>query len=212
MNIHDIQSLPFIPSIHHWLQRLDRGVLVKHCSVEPKDGSLSPRIANNLLPYLWILDNLFGGKNSQPGVGALTPHFGRYVPRQRKKWGAPERARAWNCRAPERAREWNCRAPERVWAWKWGCLWNWLCRMRLAGANPGALPEHFAFGLAAVSQLWDEWLECKKKKIENDSLALLVLYSSQVYRSHFVFLNLVKPGHRKLTWVDLSQWKIFRKI
>ena len=63
MNIHHIQSLPFIPSIHHWLQRLDRGVLVKHCSVEPKDGCSSPRIANNLLPYLWILDNLFGKKN-----------------------------------------------------------------------------------------------------------------------------------------------------
>ena len=62
INIHDIKSLPFIPSIHHWLQRLDRGVLVKHCSVEPKDGSSSPRIANKLLPYLWILDNLFGGR------------------------------------------------------------------------------------------------------------------------------------------------------
>ena len=29
------------------------------------------------------------------GGGALTPHFGRYVPRQSKKWGAPELAGAW---------------------------------------------------------------------------------------------------------------------
>ena len=93
-----------------WSWRIGKALL---CGT--KDGSLSPRIANNLLPYLWILDNLFGEKKSQPGGGggALNPHFGRYVPRQRKKWGAPERARAWNCRAPERAREWNCRAPER---------------------------------------------------------------------------------------------------
>ena len=68
MNIHDIQSLPFIPSIHHWLQRLDRGVLVKHCSVEPKDGSSSPRIANNLLPYLWIWITCLGKKIRTPAV------------------------------------------------------------------------------------------------------------------------------------------------
>ena len=70
MNIHDIQSLRFIPSIHHWSQRLVRGVLVKHCSLDRKDGRSSPRIANNLLQYLWILDNLFGRrKKIAPGVG-----------------------------------------------------------------------------------------------------------------------------------------------
>ena len=48
MNIHDIQSLRFIPSIHHRLQRLVRGVLVlKHWSLDRKAGSSSPRIANN---------------------------------------------------------------------------------------------------------------------------------------------------------------------
>ena len=66
MNIHDIQSLRFIPSIHHWLQRLVRGVFVKHWTVEPKYGSSSPRMANILLPYLWILDNLFGKKIRHP--------------------------------------------------------------------------------------------------------------------------------------------------
>ena len=80
MNIHDIQSLPFIPSIHHWLQRLDRGVLVKHCSAEPKDGSSSPHIANNLLPYLWILDNLFGRKKkSPPGRRAFCVIFEKWA-------------------------------------------------------------------------------------------------------------------------------------
>ena len=78
MNIHDIQSLRFIPSIHHWLQRLVRGVLVKHCSVDPKVGRSSPRIANNHLPYLWILEkNLFGKKKIAPRYAtiSLVPDF-----------------------------------------------------------------------------------------------------------------------------------------
>ena len=78
MSIHDIQSLPFTPSIHHGLQRLDRGILVKHCSVEPKDGSSSPRIANNLLPYLWILDNLFGRRTKIASRGVFHQAFSQW--------------------------------------------------------------------------------------------------------------------------------------
>ena len=57
--------------------------------------------------------------------GVLTPNFGRYVPRQGEKWGAPDRIRAWKCWAPERARgarAWKCRALERArWARVWIC-------------------------------------------------------------------------------------------
>ena len=57
------------------------------------------------------------------GVGGLTPHFGRYVPRQSEKLGAPEGARAWN----GGLRSWLV---GRVWL----ALWP--------AANPG-LPERW---------------------------------------------------------------------
>ena len=36
---------------------------------------------------------------------------------------------------------------------KWGFP-ELTCRTRLAGCNPGALPDRFTFGLAAVNQPW----------------------------------------------------------
>ena len=47
-----------------------------------------------------------------PGEGALTPHFGRYVPRQSEEWAAPERVRTWKCGSPERAQAWKWGSPE----------------------------------------------------------------------------------------------------
>ena len=51
-----------------------------------------------------------------------------------------------------------------------GGLRNWLYRTRLAGTlagryNPGALPERFAFGLAAVNRPWAAMNGLKFKEI-----------------------------------------------
>ena len=63
---------------------------------------------------------LLSGPWARGGGGVLTPYVGRYVPRQKWKNGAPERAREIErekCGAPERARELErekCGAPERA--------------------------------------------------------------------------------------------------
>ena len=71
------------------------------------------------------------------GGGGFTPDFRWYVPRQSEKWGSPERA--W-------ARKWGSPELTLIVGHVWLALWPF--------ANRRALPERFAFGLAAVSWPW----------------------------------------------------------
>ena len=87
--------------------------------------------------------------------GVLTPNFGRYVPQQSEKWGAPDRARAWKCRALEwawGARAWKCRSPELTAGCLWLALWP--------AANPGAPQQSEkceALEQAERARAWKYW-------------------------------------------------------
>ena len=118
---------------HAWKIAYHSLTSVKHC------GGLERNtlVIWNVRSLYVIMSNTEIILNSAPGGGGgghspVTPHLGRYnyVPRQSENWGLRRELELEN---------WDFR--------------NWLCRTRLAGAlaaNPEALPELKAFGLAEV--------------------------------------------------------------
>ena len=91
------------------------------------------------------------------GGGGTHPKFGRYVPWQSEKWGAPEQLE-WKMRGSGARSRVKMRVSGTDFV---GCVWLALW----PAANPRALPECFAFGLAAARPAMGGNERLKRKEI-----------------------------------------------